>query len=79
MWLAFVTQDLSLSVRESQECKQKTRFTKLNAIHRIKLSKGNKNPKMFEREKGRVSTLCPNFLLRTDSFDHTLQIPSGLP
>lgn len=47
----FVTPDLSLSVRVSRECKQKTRLTKLNAIHRIELSKGNKNPKMHWKEK----------------------------
>lgn len=43
----FVTPDLSLSVRVSRECKQKTRLTKLNA----ELSKGNKNPKMHWKEK----------------------------
>lgn len=51
MWLVFVTLDLSLSVGVSRECKRKTRFTKLNAIHRIKLLKGNKNPKMHWKEK----------------------------
>lgn len=50
MRLAFVTQDLSLSVRGSRKCRLKTRFTKLNVIHRTKLSKRN-NPKMHWKEK----------------------------